>query len=59
MFCKFSLLVLLICSFSVSAGPIKTARGVTVQLPTRSLLTKADGTFNYQRAIAETVKTVG
>ncbi|GJJ14501.1 hypothetical protein Clacol_008765 [Clathrus columnatus] len=56
MFRKASLLAFIFC-LSVIATPVKQARGVAIDLPQRRSLTKADGTFDYDRAVLQTRKT--
>ncbi|GJJ14459.1 hypothetical protein Clacol_008723 [Clathrus columnatus] len=56
MFRKASLLAL-IFYLSAIATPVKQARGISIGLPERRSLTKADGTFDYDQAVLQTRRT--
>lgn len=57
MFCKASLLTVAL-ALVASANPIVKDTGITVPLRKRSSLTKSDGTFDHEKAIVQTAKTV-
>ncbi|OCH94249.1 acid protease [Obba rivulosa] len=56
MFCKATLLTVALALIA-SASPITPESGIRVPLTKRGSLTKADGTFNLEEALRETVKT--
>ncbi|THH23150.1 hypothetical protein EUX98_g8025, partial [Antrodiella citrinella] len=61
MFCKSSLITValaLLATASPIAQPEPVAEGITIALPKRSSLTKADGTFDHDRAIIQTTRTI-
>ena len=58
MFCKASLITVALALLA-SAGPIaQPEAGIAVPIQKRSSLTNADGTFNHEKAIIQTVKTI-
>ena len=62
MFCKATLITValaLMASASPAPAPVApTKKGISIPFQKRSSLTNADGTFNADRALIETVKTV-
>lgn len=58
MFCKASLLTSVTLAVLAAATPLvqQLPRGA-IALPKRSTLTKADGTFDYDKAVAQSVAT--
>ena len=59
MFCKASLITValaLMASAAPSTAPTK--KGITIPLQKRSSVTNADGTFNPDKALVQTVKTI-
>ena len=57
MFCKATLLTVAL-ALMASASPVKTKTGVRVPIEKRSTLTNEDGTFNLDKAVIQTVKTI-
>ena len=57
MFCKASLITVTL-ALLVAANPIIKEEGIRIDLPKRSSLTKADGTFDHDKAILQTYKTI-
>ncbi|PIL36036.1 transporter [Ganoderma sinense ZZ0214-1] len=57
MFCKATLLTVAL-ALMASASPVTTKTGIRVPIQKRSSLTNADGTFNHEKAIIQTVKTL-
>ncbi|TFK45663.1 acid protease [Heliocybe sulcata] len=56
MFCKASLLTVAL-ALVASATPVERDTGIRIPLGKRASLTKADGTFDHDRAIVQTVMT--
>lgn len=57
MFCKATLLTVAL-ALMASASPVTTKTGIRITIEKRSSLTNADGTFNHDKAIIQTVKTL-
>lgn len=57
MFCKASLITVALALLA-SAGPVTQDEGIRVDLPKRSSLTKADGTFDLDKAAIQTYRTL-
>ena len=57
MFCKATLLTVAL-ALMASASPVTTKTGIRIPFEKRSSLTNADGTFNHDKAIIESVKTL-
>ncbi|RDX54914.1 acid protease [Lentinus brumalis] len=57
MFCKATLLTVAL-GLMASATPITTKQGVSIPLGKRSTLQNEDGTFNYDKAVIQTVNTI-
>lgn len=57
MFCKTSLVAVALALLA-SANPIIRENGVTIPLRKRASLTKADGTFDHEKANILTAKTI-
>ncbi|KAM5530525.1 hypothetical protein V8D89_015802 [Ganoderma adspersum] len=57
MFCKATLLTVAL-ALMASASPVTTKTGIRIPIEKRSSLTNADGTFNHDKAIIQTVKTL-
>ncbi len=56
MFCKASLITVAL-ALMASATPVVKDSGVSIDLPKRATLTKADGTFDHEAAILSNIKT--
>lgn len=56
MFCKATLLTVAL-AVCVSANPVVSGHGVKIPIMKRRTLTKEDGTFDFDRAIQESVMT--
>ncbi|RPD78649.1 acid protease [Lentinus tigrinus ALCF2SS1-7] len=57
MFCKATLLTVAL-GLMASASPITTKQGVRIPLGKRATLQNEDGTFNYEKAVIQTVNTI-
>jgi len=57
MFCKASLITVAL-ALVAAASPIVQEEGIRIALPKRSSLTKADGTFDHDKFIIESAKTL-
>ncbi|OBZ70908.1 Aspartic protease [Grifola frondosa] len=57
MFCKATLLTVALALLA-SASPITQTTGIRIPLEKRGALTKADGTFDLEKAIIQTAKTI-
>lgn len=57
MFCKASLITVALALLA-TASPIVQEEGIRIDLPKRTSLTKADGTFDHDKAIIQTVRTI-
>ncbi|KAI1795524.1 acid protease [Ganoderma leucocontextum] len=57
MFCKATLFTVAL-ALMASANPVTTKTGIRVPIEKRSSLTNRDGTFNHDKAIIQTVKTI-
>ncbi|KAI0709606.1 acid protease [Cerioporus squamosus] len=57
MFCKATLLTVAL-GLMASATPITTKQGIRIPLGKRSTLQNEDGTFNYDKAVIQTVNTI-
>ncbi|KAI8993962.1 acid protease [Trametes punicea] len=57
MFCKASLITVALALIA-AASPIEERAGIRIPLTKRSSLTNADGTFNREKAIISTAKTI-
>ena len=56
MFCKASLVTVAL-ALMASATPVEKDSGISIDLPKRASLTKADGTFDHEAAIMHNIKT--
>ena len=56
MFCKTTLISVALALLS-TASPVVQTPGVSIPLGERSLLTRADGTFDHEKAVLNNVKT--
>ncbi|KAI0335089.1 acid protease [Cubamyces sp. BRFM 1775] len=57
MFCKASLITVALALIA-AASPVEEKSGIRIPLEKRSSLTNADGTFNHEKAILSTAKTI-
>ena len=57
MFCKASLITVALALIA-AASPVQEKSGIRIPLQKRSSLTNADGTFNHEKAIISTAKTI-
>ena len=58
MFCKATLItVALALMASATPAPLHPKKGIAIPIQKRASLTNADGTFNPDRALIQTVKT--
>lgn len=57
MFCKATLLTVAL-GLMASATPITTKQGIRIPLGKRATLQNEDGTFNYDKAVIQTVNTI-
>jgi len=57
MFCKATLFSVALAVLAAATPVEQEARGITIPLAKRSSLTRADGTFNHEKAILQTVAT--
>ena len=54
MFCKASLITVAL-ALMASASPVAQPGGVSIELGKRNTLTKADGTFDHEKAILHNI----
>ena len=57
MFCKASLITVTLALLA-AANPVIKQEGIRIDLSKRGSLTKADGTFDHDKAILQTYKTI-